>query len=271
MRSGSFFLHMISLEARKLMIYRVDFWVTMLVNMVAHLVVLWAIWNAIFAESNQQLIGGWDLQGILAYGVMVFLTGRIVRGGDLQMTIATEIYDGSLSRFLVYPRNYVFTKYAQQLGNVAPDLAQSLLMAMVAIPALGLSTTAFISPASLAMAVPSIMVAHLLFFLMSLPPQFVAFWADNVWSLSVLLRFVSMLLGGALLPLSLFPEPLQQVLSWLPFVYLYQFPTLVLLGKVGVVEWATGIGGCLIWCVVVGWLAVPFWKHGSLRYTGVGI
>ena len=37
----------------------------------------------------------------------------------------------------------------------------------------------------------------------------VAFWADNVWSLMVTQRFVSALLGGAMLPLAVFPESAQ--------------------------------------------------------------
>ena len=149
--SPSLFFHLVLVEAKKLMSYRVDFWITMVVALVVNLVILWALWEAIFAESGKELIGGWDLNGILAYGVMVFLTGRIVRGGDLQMTVATDIYDGALSRYLLYPRHYPFIKYAQQVGNILPDLFQSLMMGLVAIPLLGISTTADVTPLSLLM------------------------------------------------------------------------------------------------------------------------
>ncbi|MAW76234.1 MAG: hypothetical protein CMJ95_02430 [Planctomycetes bacterium] len=269
--SLSLFFHIVDLETKKLMSYRVDFWITMVVNLVVNLVILWALWTAIFAESGSEIIGGWDLPGILSYGVMVFLTGRIVRGGDLQMTVATDIYEGALSRFLLYPRHYAFTKYAQQVGNVVPDLFQSVLMGLVALPLLGLSTTTPITPLTVAMSIPTILVAHLLFFLMGLIPQYIAFWADNVWSLSVMVRFVTMLLGGAMLPLSLFPDSVQQILHWLPFAYLFEFPTLVILGKVDFSQWLTGIGTCLLWCLALGVLSIPVWRRGDLRYTGVGI
>ncbi|MGE4618240.1 MAG: ABC-2 family transporter protein [Planctomycetota bacterium] len=269
--SPSLFFHLVALEAKKLMSYRVDFWVTMVVNLGVNLIILWALWSAIFAESGAEIIGGWDFPGILSYGVLVFLTGRIVRGGDLQMAIATEIYDGALSRFLLYPRHYTFIKYAQQIGHVMPDLFQSILMGIIAIPLLGLSTTASVTPMTIAMAIPTIMVAHLLFFLMGLIPQYVAFWADNVWSLSVMLRFVTMLLGGAMLPLSLYPDPVQNILQNLPFVYLFEFPTFVLMGKVEPAQWITGIGTCLLWCIIIGAMGIPVWRRGDLRYTGVGI
>ena len=80
-----------------------------------------------------------------------------------------------------------------------------------------------------------------------------------------------LLLGGAMLPLSLFPDRVQEFLHWLPFVYLFEFPTLVVLGKVDFTQWCIGIGTCLLWCLVIGTLSVPVWRRGDLRYTGVGI
>ena len=78
------FLHLMSIESRRLLSYRVDFWITMILTLIVQLVVIWALWTAIFAESGKDIVAGWDLQGILAYGVFVFLTGRVVRGGGLQ-------------------------------------------------------------------------------------------------------------------------------------------------------------------------------------------
>ena len=265
------FLHLMSIESRKLLSYRVDFWLTMIVSLVVQVVVVWTLWTAVFTESGKEIVGGWDLQGIFAYGIFAFLLGRIIRGGDLQMAVASEIYDGSLSRYLIYPCNYCWTKYAQQLGNIFPDILQSLLMALVILPFLGTSSTVDLNMTGILMTVPTLFCAHLLFFIMGLIPQMVAFWADNVWSLSVMIRMVTMLLGGASIPLSLFPESLQNVLAWLPFRYLFEFPTLVLLGRIGFEEWALGLLSCLVWCGVFLIILLPVWRRGTLRYTGVGI
>ncbi len=265
------FAHLMSIESRRLLSYRVDFWLTMVLSLIVQVVVVWALWTAVFTESGSEVVGGWDLQGIIAYGIFVFLMGRIVRGGDLQMEVATEIYDGSLSRYLIYPCNYCLTKYAQQLGNIFPDILQSFLMALVVLPFMGTSTTVDLNLTGILMSLPSLLCAHLLFFVIGLIPQMVAFWADNVWSLSVLMRMVTMLLGGAAFPLSLFPESVQTVLEWMPFRYLFEFPTLVLLGKVSVEEWVIGIVTCLAWCGVFLLVSIPIWKRGTLRYTGVGI
>ena len=41
--SLSLFFHIVDLETKKLMSYRVDFWITMVVNLVVNLVILWAL------------------------------------------------------------------------------------------------------------------------------------------------------------------------------------------------------------------------------------
>jgi ABC-2 type transport system permease protein len=101
--------------------------------------------------------------------------------------------------------------------------------------------------------------------------QGVAFWADNVWSLNVMFRFASQMLGGLLLPLSLFPAWSQPVLEVLPFTYLFYFPTTTLLGQVSTAEWATGLAISLGWCGALALVSRAVWRRGRLVYTGVGI
>jgi len=265
------FIHLMSIETRKLFSYRVDFWVTTVVNMVVTLIVFWYLWEAMFQESGASTIGGWSLPGILTYSVLISLSGRVIRGGDLQMAISTDIYEGSLSRFLLYPSRYFFFKYAQQAGAVLPELLQSIAMGALIVLVYGIPTEVPVTATSLLMALPTILIGHLLFFMLSVIPQLVAFWAENVWSLSVLLRFITMLLGGGMLPLSLFPEWAQSILAWMPFIYLYDFPARVAMGLVTQAQWLEGMLLSLLWCGITALLAVPFWRRGELQYTGVGI
>ena len=53
MRPG-LFIHLMSIETRKLFSYRVDFWVTTVVNMVVTLIVFWYLWEAMFQESGRR-------------------------------------------------------------------------------------------------------------------------------------------------------------------------------------------------------------------------
>jgi len=270
--SGGLVLHLIRLEASKLMSYRADFWITAVANLLSTVVVHWFLWRAIFATTGAEELGGYDFPVLMTYLILVNLIGRVVRGSDLQMGIATEIYDGGLSRYLLYPTRYLPFKYAQHFGSIIPEFAQMVLFAAILVALFGLPAGAGVTLTSLLLTLPALLVANLLYFLLSTPLQCVAFWADNVWSLGVLLRFASLLLGGAMLPLTMFPDWAAETLRWLPFVACYEFPVRVAMGDItGTGELLLGLARGLGWCGITALCTRPLWRRGQLGYTGVGI
>ncbi len=269
--SSALFWHLISLESRKLMSYRGDFWLTAIANLFAAILIHWFLWKSIFRTTGAEQIGGYSFEVLMTYLIAVNLIGRAIRGSDLQLAIATEIYDGSLSRYLLYPSRYLLFKYAQHLGSIIPEIFQTILFSAILIAAFGLSPEAGVTLSSIALAIPLIWIGNLLYFVMSVPLQLVSFWADNVWSLAVILRFVSMLLGGAMLPLSMFPDWAADALVWLPFVHCYELPVRVIMGRAGLEEALLGAVLGLGWCFAIALATAPVWRRGQLGYTGVGI
>jgi ABC-2 type transport system permease protein len=265
------FTHLASLEARKLMSYRADFWITAVANLVATVLVHWFLWRSIFATTGAETLGGFTFPAMMTYLIGVNLIGRVVRGSDLQLAMAAEIYDGGLSRYLLYPTHYALFKYAQHIGAIVPELIQMFVFAGVLVATFGLPADSGFTAVSIALVLPALWVGNLLYFLLSVPLQLVAFWADNVWSLGVMLRFSSMLLGGAMLPLAMFPEGMAETLRWLPFVACYEFPVRVAMGQVTPAEYAAGLATGLGWCAAVAIGTVPLWRRGERGYTGVGI
>jgi ABC-2 type transport system permease protein len=265
------FWQIFSVEARKRMSYRTDFWINSLGGLAVNLSVYWALSTALFHSSGKPLIAGYTQQGLMLYYIFATLTSRIVQSGELDMATAQEIYDGSLSRYLLYPIPYTAVKYAQQWGALAPQMLQLAFFGMLAPFIVSQSGDTHISAASIAMYAGSLIMANLLHFILMLPIQAVAFWADNVWSLAVATRFITALLGGLTLPLEMFPDWARPVIDALPFVHLFNMPTRAVLGKLTVAEWATGLGVAAGWCVLLAIIMRWVWRRGELQYTGVGI
>ncbi len=265
------FLHIVSLETRKLMAYRVGFWLQAVGAAVAQLLVAYYLWQAVFDSAGSATIGGYSRQEMILYYVLVILLGRIVRGQERESTLARDVYEGSLSRYLVYPADYLAFKYAEHLGNLAPQAIQLLVLGCAVFPFLELPAAVGIGLASVAMCAAAVLAANLLNFLLSYPVEGVAFWAENVWSLNVMVRLASSLLGGQVLPLALFPDWAQSALAWSPFPWLFDFPVNVLLGRVPPHEWALGMAACLLWSAVLNALGRAVWRRGSLVYSGVGM
>lgn len=263
------FWHVVSLEARKRLSYRADFWINAVVSLAVQIGISIFIVHAIFHESGQAVVGGFTQRGMLVYFVTVAFLGKLVRATEMEFAVSSDIYEGGLTRYLLYPSSYPVFKYAQQLGALAPVIVQVLILGFW-IPFV-LPEEMRLSLASVGMCVVALALANILLYVMTLPIQAVAFWADNVWSLMVANRIVAALLGGMTIPLSLFPEWAQRILWHLPFRFLFAFPVDALLGRLTPAQWAIGVAESIAWCGAFAIVGRLVWKRGDLQYTGVGI
>ncbi|MBI2933156.1 MAG: ABC-2 family transporter protein [Planctomycetes bacterium] len=265
------FWHVCGVEARKRMSYRVDFWLSSIGGFLAQLGVAYFIVLALFHGSGRPTIGGFTFQGMILYYAAVILLGRVVRGTEADQTIAQDIYEGGLTRYLLYPTSYTVFKYAQNVGTLVPALLQLFLLGAWFPLALGTPEGARITGASIAMGVGASVLASVLYFLLVWPIQAIAFWADNVWSLMLAHRILANLMGGLLVPLTLFPEWAQRALALLPFPLLFAFPVDALLGRLDLHQWLKGIALGLLWCTALIVIGRAVWRRGDRRYAGVGI
>jgi len=91
------------------------------------LAVVWFIVKAVFSGSGRPGIGGYDAQGMLVYYIAAILVGKLVQTTELEQGISQDIYEGALTRYLLYPVPYGVVKYVQQLGALGPAIVQLVL------------------------------------------------------------------------------------------------------------------------------------------------
>jgi ABC-2 type transport system permease protein len=264
------FLHVLSVELRAQVSYRADFWINALAGFLAEFGVTWFVWAAVFHESGKSVIGGYTFEGMVLYFLAVVLLGKLVSGREFEGAICSDIYDGSLNRYLVFPASYSAFKYAQRIGHLGIAFVQFVLFGIVTLVVLDLPQGG-VTAATVAMAAVATVAANLLYFLYDNLVQYIAFWADNVWSLDVAKRWLVMILGGYMLPLSVFPDPARRLLEVLPFRFFFDFPARVFLGEIPFVTWVQGLALMGIWGIVAWVLGRLLWRRGQLQYTGVGI
>lgn len=265
------FVRIAGLEARKLMSYRADFWLDAVAGFLAQMAVAYFLWLAVFESTGKREIGGFTLPGMVVYYLLAILLGKMIRGQERRIALAQDIYEGTLTRYLVFPIAYFRFKYAERIGALLPAFVQLAVFGTVAWLFFDLPAEIQITAGSVARTAVAVAIGGFLHFLLIYPIEGIAFWADNVWSLNVMVRFTGELLGGMLLPLTLFPDWARQVLELLPFQFLFYFPVMTLLGRVGPREWLGGIALALAWCGVIGLVGRLVWQRGYRVYSGVGI
>ncbi len=269
--SPGLFLHVVSAQARTNLSYRVDFWINTLLGFLAEFGVQLFLAIALFAESGSSRIGGFTQADLVIYYVAVLLIAKIVRGPQFSGTISQDIYDGGLTRYLLFPSPYFRFKYAQHLGGLLPLCLQAILFGLTAWLVLDPVDSFRITPLTILGCLVATFAANALYFVIKLPLDLVAFWQDNVWSLAVALRFVSSFLGGAMFPLALFPMWGQRAAEYLPFRLLFDWPVRTLMGDVTPLQFGRDFLLFCVWMLVFSVITRAVWKRGDLQYTGVGI
>jgi ABC-2 type transport system permease protein len=257
-----------SLELRRLLSYRVDFWIDFAGTVLVQLGLAFFLWRAVFSFRGVERIGGYTFEAMMLYYLLVPLMEKTTRGHEMGF-LSREIYDGTLNRYLVYPVDTFGYKYVSHLAVSALAVVQTLAALALYLALFGRPDGVELRLLPMVAGVGAALAASLLYFSLAAALEMVAFWADNVWSILTLFRFAIRLLGGGMIPLALFPEWSRTLLEALPFAYLLSWPIRIFMGQEPVLStgwlWMAG------WTLVAMGLARAVWWRGNLRYTGVGI
>jgi ABC-2 type transport system permease protein len=127
-----------------------------------------------------------------------------------------------------------------------------------------------VTPLSLLLAIPAVVLGFGISFLLGATLTCVAFWTTRVYSLGEFYYAIVILFAGQFVPLDLMPSFIQQIAQFLPFQLLKYFPIQLILGKltpdVIVRDFALGV----VWFGVALLLFQIVWRAGVKRFSAVG-
>lgn len=256
------------MECQRTLSYRIDFWLQFVVIVVTEIGVAYYLWSSIFAQNNAAVIGGMTFQQIIVYYALIPFVTRIVKSAD-DFMISREIFEGSINKYLIYPLSFTFYKFIQRFAFSAMAVVQ-LLIGM-AVLSFFLPLHNYLSVQGFILGLCICLFSFGLYFVMSYVLELMAFWFDSVWSLGVMLRFITMFFGGAFIPLELFPSWLLKIIYYTPFPYLFSLPMQAFLGKATPEQLWQGVGVTVMWIIPIALLSSVVLKAGYKKYSGVGI
>jgi ABC-2 type transport system permease protein len=190
------------------------------VVLVALMVIFVQLWQTTYSAQTHSHLGAYTLRDIIWYLALVETLATSVPA--LNRRVDGEVRSGDLAYLLGRPCNYVFYQYAHYLGERVVRLGMAALVA---------STLAliFVGP-------PPVsfwgLLAGLLVIFLSISIDFtalfsiglLAFWTEETESFALIYSRLVLVLGGVLVPLELFPEPLLSIARVLPFSALLYGP-----------------------------------------------
>lgn len=178
-----------------------------------------------------------------------------------------EVSDGKLSFRLLQPLDPVWHHVWAHLGERFARLPFIILL--VALFFL-LYPSAFWIPSlpQLILFAISALLAFALQFLIQYTLAMFAFWTEKASAIQDLWFIAHTFVSGAIAPIAVYPKELQTILHWLPFPYIIDFPSNLLVGLP--VNLAQSFGVIAAWFVIFFVINRILWRKGLKQYSGMG-
>jgi len=223
------------------------------------------LWKTTYSGLGAHRIAGFTIAQMIWY--LVLTEAITLSRSTVNTEIDDEVRSGSLAYSLGRPYHYLLYHLANHLGDRLPRIGISLVVggviAMVLVgpiheTVLGLTVTAV-----------SIILAVLVDFAGVLGIGLLAFWIEDTRGVALIHGRATMILGGMLLPPSVFPPALAKVCAILPFSSVYFLPGRLL---------ATGVppdigvllGKQVAWIMVLGLIALAIYRKGVAHVESNG-
>jgi ABC-2 type transport system permease protein len=179
------------------------------------------LWRATYAQTGAQQLGGFTLTQMLWY--LAITESITLSGPRVAQEVDQDVRTGALAVQLIRPLSYPLYRLWTTLGE---RLVRFLLNAVVGT----LIALLFVGPISLSVAglglfIPALLLAFVLDFLGHFLVGLAAFWLEDTSGLMLIYSRVTMILGGMLLPIELFPAAWQPLLRALPFAGIVYGPS----------------------------------------------
>ncbi|MFA5406606.1 MAG: ABC-2 family transporter protein, partial [Candidatus Nanoarchaeia archaeon] len=192
------------------------------------IIVMIIVWSSIFNYSGLSVIGGFTLQEMINYYIIIFIAGIIIADRS-DMRLGDNIKHGYLAMRLTLPlaiyRLYFDDSMGEKLGELLTQLLPALLIGYLFV---GFTATSVVNTLLFAV---SCGLAILMLFFFNMTFGLLYFKLKEFRYISRIKTTIIDFFSGKFLPLSIFPMGLLSVVKFLPFNYFLYEPANIFLGK----------------------------------------
>jgi ABC-2 type transport system permease protein len=204
------------------------------------------VWTALYAHNAAP--GGLPLHAIITYATVALLMGLVL---DIDQTrlLHEKLNDGSIATDFMKPISVPLYFFSDGTGEVVfhaflivPALLLSFLFVHIDVPA----------PAVFASFALSFLLGYFVGFFLNFLLNCVAFWTLEISAVQLILTWVTDLLGGAIIPLVLFP------------------PLSIYVGQIRPAQYPAALGSQVVWLAILAASSAIVWRAGARRVVVQG-
>ncbi len=246
--------------------YRASLLMYLLYWLVSPIVYL-AVWTSI--ANSQGDVNGLTANDFITYYMTLLIVDQLTSDITIHI-LAYKIQDGTLSSELIMPIHPILT------NTLVNNIAFKALTFIVLIPVWLVLFLIFrpdfaaVSIQSILISIPAIILGFAISFLFGAAITCLAFWTTRVYSIMEFYYALGLLFAGQFVPLSLMPEVIQTIASYLPFQFYLYFPIQLILNQVPTELILPTFAQGLIWLLVAFVTFQLVWSRGVKKFSAVG-
>jgi ABC-2 type transport system permease protein len=226
--------------------YRFDVFSTLITNfiMVFALSFFWKV-----AYHGIDTVEGVDEKQMITYTIIsTLLSAAFVF--DVEDTVNDRIRQGDIAMDFIKPVDLFGIYLAQDIGSVVSSVTLKVLPLFIV-------SSAFISiplPASgihFILFIFSMVLSYMILWLISAIVGLASFWVVELGPIGHIKNALVGTISGSFIPVWFFPDAIKRVLEFLPFMYIYQLPLGIFIGKSDLTESFKGMAVQLLWVCIL--------------------
>ena len=184
-------------------------------------------WRALY--KGRGMVGDVDADSMLTYVVISSLLSVLLIT-NVERRIQMSVIKGTVATDMMKPVNIFGVYFAEDIGNIIALIFQNMLPILI-IGALMIRVPRMADIRDLPLLIISVAESFLINWLIAALFGMIAFTAVNIDALIQVKKHLLRLLSGSIIPIWFFPPGVARVLESLPFVYIYQLPLSIYIGR----------------------------------------
>ncbi len=245
-KSSKVYLYVYKIQILKSLAYKFDVYGNILMQTIIMVATAY-FWQALF--KNATSVQGVTVNTMLTYTVVSSMIS-VVLTTNVERRITLSIRKGTIAIDMMRPVNIFHVYFAENLGGVTALLFQNLLPILI-IGSILIKLPAPDSVMSFFLFIGSLTLAFFVNWYLAVLFGMLAFSVIEMDALIQVKKHLIRLLSGSIIPIWFFPDWFQGILEVLPFVYLYQMPLDIFIGKYTMESLIRGLLIQLVWTIVL--------------------
>ena len=184
-------------------------------------------WKALY--QGRDMVGDVDVDAMLTYVILSSLLSVLLIT-NVERRIETSVEKGTVATDLMKPISVFGVYFAEDIGSIIALVFQNMLPILI-IGSLMIKVPVMADIHDLPLFLLSVAESFLINWLIAALFGMIAFSAVNIDALIQVKKHLLRLLSGSIIPIWFFPSGVSGILESLPFVYIYQLPLSIYIGR----------------------------------------